>query len=244
MADPANVFEGTTPGNVSADLMTELVGEGKKYKTVEDLARSRLEADIHIKRVETENAEMREKLAKAASVEDILAAVKAQGAVSANETPDPEDRTTASPGLTTEQVAKIVAEQVSGIRTKEVRDTNRSKANAEMIRLFGDKAQEVFLKEATTPELQATYKELAELNPDKFVAIFKKPETNTQNVDTGGKNIQALNLNQDLGGLQPGTQAFYSALRKKEPKTYFAAATQLQMHKDAMSNPDKYFGRA
>lgn len=245
MPDPANVFEGTTEGTtttISQDLIAELVGDGKKYKTVEDLARSRLEADIHIKRVEKENAEMRTQLEKAKSVEDILEAVKAQSA-SANETPDP-DKQVATPGLTAEQVAKMVAEQVAGQRTKEVRDANRTLANTKMIELYGDKAQEVFLKEAPTPALQAIYKELAEVNPEKFVALFQKPASAQQGVDTGGKNTAALNLTQGSGVVQPGTQAFYAKLRKENPKQYYSAPIQLQMHKDAMIDPSKYFGRS
>ncbi len=240
MADPANVF---TPTDAPKDLVAELVGDGKKYKTVEELARSRLEADKHIAKVELENKEMREKLAGAKSVEDVLEAVKANTA-SAKDTPDPKDAPAATgASLSAEQVAKIVAEQVTGLRTKEMRETNRNKANAEMLKLFGEKAQEVYMKEAPTPELQAIYKELAEVNPDKFIAMFTPKQDNKgQSLDTGGKNTAAMNLTQ-TGTVQQGTQAFYAKLRKESPKVYYSPAVQLQMHKDAMSDPEKYFGR-
>lgn len=244
MADQPNkdVFN-TDPAkkDTPKDLISELVGDGKKYKTVEELARGRLEADVHIARLETEAKDLREKVAKAASVEDVLAAVKANAA-SAKDTPDPKDTPATGVSLTAEQVAKIVAEQVTGLRTKEVRDANRLKANAEMVKLFGEKAQEVYLKEASTPELQAVLKELAEVNPDKFVAMFTPKDVKSQDLDKGGKNTAALNLTQ-LGTLQQGTQAYYAELRRKEPKKYYSPAVQLQMHKEALADPDKYFGR-
>jgi hypothetical protein len=244
MADQAqNVFKTPADDASQKDLLSELVGEGKKYKTAEDLARSRLEADIHIQKIELENKEMREKLAAAKSVEDVLEAVRANTA-SAKETPDPTEKPNATgQALNAEQVAKMVAETVTGLRTKEVRDANLAKANAKMVELFGEKAQEVYLKEANTPELQRVYKELAETNPDKFVELFQPKTTQNQSVDTKGKNTAAMNLNQNTGTVQPGTQLYYAKLRKENPKAYYSPAIQLEMHQRAIADPDKYFGR-
>jgi hypothetical protein len=246
MADQPNkdVFNTDPNANKDApkDLIAELVGDGKKYKTVEELARGRIEADVHIVRLETEAKDLREKLAKAKAIEDVLEAVKANAA-SAKDTPDPKDAPATGTSLTAEQVAKIVATQVTGLRTQEVKATNLAKANAEMVKLFGDKAQEVYQKEANTPELQKVYKELAETNPEKFVSLFHKPEPKNQTLDNGGKNTAALpNLN-TLTGVQPGTQAYYAKLRKENPKLYMSPTVQLKMHADALSDPDKYFGR-
>lgn len=50
--------------------LSKLVGEGKKYASEEALAKSRLDADEHIARVEAEAAELREKLAGFQQQED------------------------------------------------------------------------------------------------------------------------------------------------------------------------------
>jgi hypothetical protein len=63
--------------NANKDLVVELVGEGKTYKTVDELAKGKINADIHIKRLEEEAKALREQLAGAKSVEDVLEAVKA-----------------------------------------------------------------------------------------------------------------------------------------------------------------------
>lgn len=243
MADQPNVItDGTNPNNAPKDLIAELVGEGKKYKTLEDFARSRLEADVHIQRLEQENKDYREKLAGSKAVEDVLEAIKA-GAASANNSPDPSKNVQDVTGtLTAEQVAKMVTEQVAGLRSAEQRAANLAKANAKMAETFGEKAQEVYLKEAASPELQKIFRELAETNPDKFLSLFVKPQQNNQSLDVTGKNTQAMSL-VNTGTIEPGTQAFYAKLRKDSPKQYYSAGVQLQMHNDAMTNPDKYFGR-
>jgi len=54
------------------DYLPELVGEGKKFKSPQDLARSVLHKDAHISRTERENAELREELKKRMNMEDFM----------------------------------------------------------------------------------------------------------------------------------------------------------------------------
>lgn len=235
-ADPANVI---TPENV----LETLVGEGKKYKTPEELAKSRLHADIHIARLEQEAKDLREKVASAKTVDELIEAVKAK--VTPENLPGSEnvrDNVSAVPTLSAEQVAKLVADQITGHETSKQKNSNRAKAHNELVKMFGDKAQEMFAKEAPTPELRQALTQLAEVDPDKFVNLFKK-EAPPAVVDSGAsKTLGTLNF-QASEGLQRGTQAYYSDLRRKNPKLYNSAAVQIEMHNAALSNPDKYFGR-
>src|SRR5258706_5769442 len=162
MADPT-VFDKTTPPQ-DEKVFTTLVGEGKPYKTTADLAKGKLQADIHIKRVEQENKELRDKVAGAKTVEDVLAAVQAKVANEpTNSEPEPDEgRNTQPQGLTAEQVARIVAEQITGSETAKIKTQNKERANRAMFELFGEKASEVFEKEANTPELKEALIRLAE----------------------------------------------------------------------------------
>ena len=226
------------------DLLSELVGEGKKFKTIEDLAQGKLQSDIHIKRLEEEARELREKVAAAKSVEDVLEAIKAKAALEDNppKKDDPDDKVLPSSGITAEQVAKIVAEQLKGSETAKQKEANRLKANELMKQMFGDKAKEKFEAKATSPELRATLVQLAEVNPADFVSLFKEAGTPSA-VDSGGKSLNILNVSTNTGSLEPGTQPYYSEMRKKNPKQYYAAATQLEMHNAPMKDPARYFGR-
>lgn len=240
-----DLFNQETPPQNDEQLVSTLVGEGKPYKTTADLAKGKLQADIHIKRVEQENKELREKAASAKTVDDVIAAVQAKVAPDADNTEnDPPEGSSAPQGLSAEQVAKIVAEQITGRETAKVKDQNKERANRAMFELFGEKAQAVFEKEANTPELKEALIRLAEVDPDRFVSMFKKEVVKGPGVDSqGSKRVDMLNLQPQTGTAVRGTQAFYSELRKKNPQAYWSAATQLEMHEFALKDPDSYFGR-
>ena len=226
------------------NLLTELVGPDKKFKTVTDLAQGKLQADIHIKRLEEEAKVLREQVAAAKSVEDVLDAIKAnaahEGTPPANEIVP--DTKVLSPGITAEQVAKIVAEQIQGSETAKQKEVNRVKANALMAKMFGEKAKEKFEAKATSPELRATLVQLAEINPEEFANLFREKGQESV-LDSGGKNLNVLNVDTTTNNTEPGTQTYYSNMRRKEPKKYYSAAVQLEMHNAALKDPTKYFGR-
>ena len=244
MVDQTTVFE--EKKEVPKDLLTELVGDGKKYKTTEDLARGRLEADIHIKRLEEEAKVLRDQVASAKSVDDILAAIQAKAALEGTPPEKNEDlvdtKVLPSTGLTAEQVAKIVAEQLKGSETAKQKEVNRQKSNDLMKQMFGDKAQEKFNAKAASPELRATLVQLAEVNPTDFISLFKEAGVESV-IDGGGRNLNVLNVETTSNNLEPGTQLYYGNMRKKEPKKYYSPAIQLEMHNAALKDPARYFGR-
>ena len=244
MVDQTTVFE--EKKEVPKDLITELVGEGKKFATLADLAQGKLQSDIHIARIEQENKDLRDKVAAAKSVEDVLAAIQAKAAHEETPLENNEEhvdtKVLPSTGLTADQVAKIVAEQLKGSETAKQKETNRQKSNDLMKQMFGDKAQEKFNAKATSPELRATLVQLAEVNPTDFISLFKEAGVESV-IDGGGRNLNVLNVENTSNNLEPGTQLYYGNMRKKDSKKYYSAAVQLEMHNAALKDPARYFGK-
>lgn len=227
----------TVPDNV----MEALVGEGKTYKTVEDLAKGKLNADIHIQKIELENKEMRDKLAGAKTVDDLLAKLEARTASVGNPNGSDDKTIQTNGALSAEQIAKIVNDSIQGRETANVKAVNKARAETRLKEIFGDKAKEVFEREAANPAVRTTLLQLAEIDPDKFVSFFQKETTKT-GVDNG-QNGMNLNVNlQDNSALVPGTERFYADMRKKNPGLYYSTATQLEIHDAATKNPNRYFG--
>lgn len=70
--------ENQDQGSNNESLLAALVGEGKKYANLEELAKSRLEADNFIDTLKEENAELRKSTQEQTTIKDVMDAIKAQ----------------------------------------------------------------------------------------------------------------------------------------------------------------------
>lgn len=246
MADNASVFEGkapdkepVTPTKVADGSIVEvLVGEGRKYASIEALAKSRIEADDFIETLKSENATLREANARAKTVEDVLKRMETKEV-------SPPDKAVARNAPTEDEIANIVKNTMTGMETARTRENNLKKADDEMKRLFGEKAQEAFLAKAATPELKKALTELASVSPAEFVALFTKGSVVASSTvaASGGVNTAALGNQPVQSTGDPTTKAYYDEVRKKDTKRYYSRDFQLQMHDAAQANPNKFFGR-
>jgi hypothetical protein len=101
---------------------------------------------------------------------------------------------------------------------------------------FGEKAAEIYNKKATTPELKKIYKELAEVDPDQFVALFGVTEVMPQ----GSLDTPSVNSAGSLGAprVKEWSKDWVAKVRKDNPSLYKSHQFQIDM----MNNADKYFG--
>lgn len=215
-----------------------LVGEGRKYKTIEDLAKAYVNIDGFVEQLKSENSKLRQDLAQAKTLDDVLDQLKASNA------PPPDKDESPVKALGVDEIAAIVKQTVTGMETARTKQDNLRKADAKMKELFGEKAAEVFSQEAPTQEKREALVALASVDPDKFVALFAKPPANKQvgmGTDVNTAALQHINVSGRAA--DPTTKEYYEALRKKEPAKYYSQHVQLAMQKAAISNPAHYFGR-
>ena len=251
MADQATVFDNPDNGKGSTtsdqdSLVATLVGEGRKYKTVDELAKAYMHVDEFVETLKTENAKLKDEVTKSRTLDEVLEQLKK------SETPSSIDQrgsdgVPAKGGLTVEQIASIVREQVTGIETQKSKQSNLLKADALMKATFGEKAAEVFQKEATTPEAKKVLTDLASVSPEKFLAVFKASvsSSSTPSQVDGSTSTSTVSFASNSGrATDPSTKEFYDALRKDNPKAYYSQAMQLQMNKAAVADPAKFFGKA
>lgn len=240
--DPNSAANSTTSGDPKTGPLAILVGEGRKYRNVEDLAKAYMSADEFIERMKGENATLRDELAKAKTIDDVLKQLKAPP----SETPADKGEKTSPQGLSATEVAAIVRREMTGAETERTRQANLVKADAAMKKIFGEKAKEAFDKEADTPEKRQALMQLASVAPEKFIALFAPAQNAAGSQVDGSTSVNTAALN---GGMASGRDAdpsckeFYDNLRRKEPAKYYSHTVQLQMNKAAEANPNKFFGR-
>jgi hypothetical protein len=119
------------------DPLNELVGEGKKYKTVEDLARSRLEADQHIGKLEVENAALRQAVLTEVDPAEMLRKVQAAKG-SGNAVPNQSNQSPVAP-LSEERVLELL----SAREENQKRQQNKAVYDNALAKAFGEKTAEV-----------------------------------------------------------------------------------------------------
>lgn len=148
--------------NASLSFLEQLVGEGKKYASAEELAKGQVNADQHIKTLESENEELRLRNEKAATVEDVLAALKEKP----KETPE-----------AVKEVKSLSEEDVLSLLDKKEQEkkytSNIKEADKLFREHFGDASDEVFKEKVKELGVSPAHlKNVAADSPRAFMAFF------------------------------------------------------------------------
>lgn len=171
-------------------LLDQIVDENgkRKYASV-DVALNALKASQeHIKRLETETAQYREKLSQAEVLENMFKAIKKEGGEPAE--PEPKNADV--------DVKALVVNTLKELQTQEVAEKNASTVSGRLRELYGDKARDVFYQKAKEAGLEAgEINALARKSPTAVFKLLgieaKKKETttpagiNTAALETGAK---------------------------------------------------------
>jgi hypothetical protein len=223
-----------------------LVGEDKKFKTVDDLVKGKLEADSFIEQLQEENKVVREKIAelegtksKEATLAELLQAVKEHQ----KEQGDKGDNQ-----LSDDDLSKRIKDIMQGETEAQTRAKNRSLANQTVLGLAGgDSTAAAKLLADRAKQLQMSVKELTELgerSPEAFTKLITTDASNTT------KGITALEgqINTDNSS-EPSmeidghkTKAYYSKLKAEiGPAKYWNdIKIQGQYAKDAMALRERF----
>lgn len=219
----------------TSNVLDQLVGEGKKFKTQEDLARGKIESDTFIQRLQSEMTELRKDLNERVRMEELLERLetaRSNDGTNSNESNQLSGDRPNSPDLET-----IIEQKLSKREQQKTAKENVAEVRKALEKHFGED-YEAKLK-AKAEELQLTVAELndwAKKSPKAFLELvgvreqrggmYTPPTSRTFSSDRMGGNTGS-------GGTKTYSQ--YEALRKSNPTEYWSATTQLQMHKDAIA---------
>ena len=236
----------------SKDYLSELVGEGKKYSDAAALARSRLEADNHIARIEKENAGIRAELQKRLNMEELLTKLQIQtqapvagkdNQVTNSDGVQNQPSTANGPQVTPEDIQKLVQSELSKARAVDSATNNLQFAKTKLRETFGDNYKEALdqkVKElGVTPEY---LNKLAMEQPNVLLTLMGKPTqalpSNAGTPRSIDPTKQVLNTQAPADGFKG--QKYFTALLKSDPAKFWNAKTQLEMHDMAMKDPQRY----
>lgn len=225
--------EGKTPR-----YFDELVGEGRKFKTPEDLAKGKYEADVTIdlmkKRMDelrTDYLKLREENEKQDKLKSLIDNVQQQRLANSDNTQAKEDAKTLKP----EEIETLIDRKYQERRTLERQTENLNSVQAKLKETWGDNFSTILKQK--TEELDLTSEEvnsMAKNNPKLFFRtigvdapvkgdVFQAPPRSEQRTD-----------NFSPSSSKKRTWSYYQELKKANPQLYFDRATAVQMAKDAV----------
>lgn len=123
------------------DNLKDLVGEGKKYASVEKALEAIPHAQAHIERLEQEAKELREKATSGVSAEEVMRTVQDLLKAERGQTP------TAT--IDEASIAGMLDRVVGARERAQMESANRNSVDSAMKGKFGEKAKEVFVQRAT-----------------------------------------------------------------------------------------------
>ena len=218
------------------DYYSELVGEGKKYKDNKAFARSRVEADFHIKKIEQENEELRtmalklreENIAKA-TFEDLID--RASKTKQQTETVTTQTEVKEKP-FDPEQVKSLVSEEYQRLEFSRKQDANFKIVEDKLKERFGTNYKTILREQIDELGLTAEdINALARKSPNAFFKTMGLDQQSNQEQFQTPPRSQRISDN-----FKPNTQkrtwSYYKNLKKDNPSLYQNPKTQVQMQRD------------
>lgn len=226
------------------DPVAELVGEDKKFKTVADLAKGKLESDLFIEQLKKETADLRKELGTKVDTEATLAelrnelkALKEKPAVTS-----PMEKTPSS--VSESDLKALIARTITEQEATKTSAQNIVSANNAVVRHYGNLENAQAAIKAKAAELNLTVAELKETaakSPTAFLKLVLPEADSKATRDFISSSTRSEALPQVTGSeAKEGTKEFYDALRAKNPKLYFSPEVQNKIFKAAMAGTYDY----
>lgn len=226
-------------GEGEDDILTSLVGEGRKFKSVTDLAKGKLESDAFINKLQDENKALRalinneeDRQRSTKVMQELLDKISKSTIQREHTEATPSGEARNQPDSLT---AKDVEELYKVMRQREREEENERKALSRVEEKYKEKTEDYLKSKAAELGLDiGMLRETARRSPAAFWNLVGE---NTSNVPRGPKssvNSEAvIEMNRD----NIRNRAYYDKLKKEMGIKAFVTDSriQVQMHKDMMA---------
>ena len=247
----ADIFSSATTESTTTDdqntqtnesFVAQLVGEGKKFKDLESLAKGKLEADKHIGEITKTLDELRAELAKQDYAKSLLEQMN-KGSETGAEQPSP---VTTSPSKTenTTQSASDIESLVEKVITEKERNRtvaqNIAVVGEQLEKQFGDKAAQIL--KTKSGELNISIDKLKEIAAESPTAFFQLIGVNNNNKGSTPTvtttSIRSENFNSNS---QDRDFDYYQKMRKENRSLYYSQKVQNMMLQDRNRLGDRFY---
>lgn len=248
--DPVEAVAHLPEVDPNKDYLSELVGEGKKFKDQAALALSTVHKDRHIAKLESELKAIRTDMNSRLSLEELVTKLATtKPSESGNPVVDESSSNqNASKQLTPEDLAKIVDERVSQISAREQAKNNLNTVKTTLKESWGpDYPTKLREKAAELGVGESFLNDLAASQPKAFLKLVEADKVSTSSPrDTGsplfGRSVDSGKQASSAPAVDPTFRgkSYYNKLRAESPAKFWDPKVQLEMNEMAMRDPEKY----
>lgn len=233
LADPAKNY------------LEELVGDGKKFKTAEELARGKAEADAFIERLKREQEALRNELNTKLTLEQYIDKMAGTGITNTPPPNEPNGNQGENlQGLKPEDVERLIDQRVSQREAERIQTENLRTVKEQLTQQFGPDfstklksiGQDIGMSEQDMTDMART-------RPKALLALVAAQGGQAQAATKNSLFTPPTGVNGFRSEGQPvdRTQRYYDNLKKNNPSEYWSPSIQNQLHKDAIRLGEKFF---
>lgn len=237
--DPVN----TPTFDDSKDYFEELVGDGKKFKDAQALAKGKAESDAFIESLKREQAQLRDEYMRLR--EEYNAVPRLQELVDqlSNTQLPPSDNNPPNdgipPAIKPEDIEELVSKKISESKTKDIEESNFRSVQTKLRERFGDNYPNILKSQREELGLTEDFvNDLARRHPAVFFKTFGLDSQNNKDL------FQAPPPSSNRTPFAPSNKKrdwnYYEEMRVKQPTTYWDPKTQVQLHKDYAEQGDAF----
>lgn len=241
-----DVFSGKDPAQQTPQIdpdksyVEQLVGEGKKFKDAEALARGKLESDTYIETLLAKIDSVSTELEKRMTAEEIADQIRSQmqpNPSNQQELPNPDGENgqgnqnqNNKPNFTTDDIEALLEKKLEEKSAVSRKQANIDEVNKTLRDKIGVTANQVLADKATEMGVTLEYlKEQAAISPKAFYNMIN---LNPQQTQGTGFVPPDSSVTTPPSGTTVRNKAYYDKMYRENPKLRMDAKTTVQEHKD------------
>lgn len=236
-----------------ANYLEQLVGEDKKFKSAEDLARGKAEADLFVERLKGELQGLRDELKTRTSLEEFMDKMNTKQPEDAPIAPQPTNQEPpAEPAdiaknMSPEQIESLLEQKLTQ-REQEINQArNLEEVKGKLQKHFGEDYQTNLKAKALELGLGEQFLEdLAKSQPKAFshlLGLDSEPATPSPVSESPPVLANQQNTAASFNQSNIGQMKFndFEKIRKSDPDTYWSPTVQNKMHKLAIAQGEDFY---
>lgn len=221
------------------DYLPELVGEGKKFKELSDLARAKVESDAFIERLKRENAELRSKKETEISMQTFLdnldKKLKPQPAQEEQRTTPAESTAEPTKGISEEDIVRLLESREAAKQ----KQANLEQAVSAAKKAFG--ANYSLVLEQKVQELGVSKDFLTSVAEKNVSAFLRLVGAEVKTEDSTLFPTSSVSTTRPSNPSTGKKFSDFEKLRKENPSKYLSSQVQNEMMAEALKQGESFY---